>query len=522
MPTKRLLTPKDRAAAQCISRLSLCNPFLADRIACERQLLGDDYDASAATWNLSPALEGDDPNVEAVVGRATELARRLRRRLDDPAVQPVDDELQLYEDVVLLVLYYRFHERLRDMVASAATSGGPARAPFYADFRREARELLAPPGRELPALRELGHVFACLYQIRRAFHHVFFFLVGASEPTARLRAAVWQSIFSHDMRRYRQTLHRHMADYAVLIHGPSGSGKELIARAIGFSRYIPFREREQQFTEDFLGSFQVLHIAAMAPNLIESELFGHKRGAFTGAVSDRQGWFEQCPPLGTVFLDEIGELDPQIQVKLLRVLQSRTFQRLGETRTRQFHGKVITATHRDLGEAIEAGSFREDLFYRLCGDQIEVPTLRDRVRSDPQELGDLLLFLARRELGDDAAVVAEEAGQWIREHLGDDYDWPGNVRELEQCLRNIVLRREYRPRSRRRLDQRDGLLRAVGDGALTAAELLRRYVTQVVVDAGDNLEAAARRLELDRRTVKRHLDAELADELRATNSRRSR
>ena len=105
--------------------------------------------------------------------------------------------------------------------------------------------------------------------------------------------------------------------------------------------------------------------------MIESELFGHRRGAFTGAVEDRSGWLETCGPHGAVFLDEIGELDAAIQVKLLRVLQSRTFQRIGETKPRRFEGKVIAATNRDLDEEIGAGRFRSDLYYRLCADVVE-------------------------------------------------------------------------------------------------------------------------------------------------------
>jgi transcriptional regulator with GAF, ATPase, and Fis domain len=307
--------------------------------------------------------------------------------------------------------------------------------------------VLAAHGQPPRALRELQHLFAVLYQIRRAFHHIFYFLVGTSRPSANLRAAVWQSIFSHDLRRYRTALHARMADFATLILGPSGTGKELIARVIGLSRYIPFQANDAQFTEDFYGSFQELNLAALAPTLIESDpSCSGTSGAFTGATADRQGWFESCPPLGTVFLDEIGDLDPGIQVKLLRVLQRRTFQRAGETRARRFHGKVIAATHCDLAAAIEGGAFRADLYYRLFGDVIEVPSLHARLRDDPRELHHLLQFLARRELGDDSEGVVATAAAWIGSELGADYAWPGNVRELEQCLRNIILRRGYRPR----------------------------------------------------------------------------
>jgi two-component system, NtrC family, response regulator HydG len=120
--------------------------------------------------------------------------------------------------------------------------------------------------------------------------------------------------------------------------------------------------------------------------VIESELFGHRRGAFTGALEDRQGWLEICGPDGTMFLDEIGELDQELQVKFLRVLQTRSFQRLGETKPRMFLGKIVAATHRDLDQGPEAGWFREDLYYRLGADRIQTPSLRERIAADPNEL----------------------------------------------------------------------------------------------------------------------------------------
>ncbi len=159
---------------------------------------------------------------------------------------------------------------------------------------------------------------------------------------ARLRAAVWQSIFTHDMRRYRRTLYEQIGDFTTLITGPSGTGKELVARAIGLSRYTPFDPKTLTFTEDFTGSFHALNLSALPPTLIESELFGHRRGAFTGALQDRRGWLEVCRPLGTVFLDEVGELDASIQVKLLRVIQTRMFQPLGDTTDRHFHGTSVS------------------------------------------------------------------------------------------------------------------------------------------------------------------------------------
>lgn len=501
------MSSAQRSIAADFVALSLCNPFLPERIEAERKVLGPDFVATAVAWNLWPTLEASDPNVAEVERRAAALVETLRDRLAKGDVRPRGDELQLYQDLVVFVLYYRYSLRFAALIGEAVAASRPTRVKFYVDFKRDAERLLIAPGLDLQLAHQIPHLFACFYQVRRAFYHVFYFLVGASRPTARLRAAVWQSIFSHDLRRYRHSLHARMADFATLITGPSGTGKELVARAIGLSRYIPFLESEQQFGGDFFGSFQELNLTALAPGLIESELFGHQKGAFTGATTDRVGWLETCPPLGTIFLDEIGDLDPAIQVKLLRVLQNRTFQRAGDTKSRQFQGKVIAATNRDVAGAMARGTFREDLYYRLCGDQIELPSLHERLRDDPGELHDLLRFLAHRIVGDEAEAVVAEVEAWIEHGLGRDYAWPGNVRELEQCLRNVLLRHEYRPRHLPPGDSRRELSDAMQRGALTAGELLHRYAAIVFEDEGGNLEATARRLDLDRRTVRRHLEA---------------
>ena len=236
-----------------------------------------------------------------------------------------------------------------------------------------------------------------------------------------------------------------MRDVTTLVTGPSGTGKELVARAIGLSRYLPFDPSSGGFASDAADAFLLLNLSALSPTLIESELFGHRKGAFTGALQDHSGWLEVCPPLGTVFLDEIGELDGSIQVKLLRVLETREFQRLGETTSRKFQGKVIAATNRDMAREMKAGRFREDLYYRLCSDLIVTPSLREQLADSPEELRNLVLFIAKRIAGpEEAEALAGEVELWIEGNLGGDYPWPGNVRELEQCVRNILIRNEYR------------------------------------------------------------------------------
>jgi transcriptional regulator with GAF, ATPase, and Fis domain len=260
-----------------------------------------------------------------------------------------------------------------------------------------------------------------------------------------------------------------------------------------------------------------VNLSALTPTLIESELFGHRRGAFTGAASDRQGWLEVCGPYGSVFLDEIGELDLAIQVKLLRVLQGRVFQRIGDTKPCRFEGKVIAATNRDLMCEMAAGRFRSDLYYRICADVVRTPTLREQLRDAPGDLRTLTLIVTRRALRDSAeepARAAAEVERWILTHLGADYPWPGNVRELEQCVRNVLVRGEYRPRLAADEprdagvvpdDEAGRLAEAMRQGALTADQLLQHYCALSYAQTHSYL-ATARRLSLDRRTVKAHID----------------
>jgi DNA-binding NtrC family response regulator len=280
-----------------------------------------------------------------------------------------------------------------------------------------------------------------------------------------------------------------MGDFATLVTGPSGTGKELVAQAIAFSRYLPFDEKKVRFAEEASGAFHAVNLAALSPTLIESELFGHRRGAFTGAVEDRRGWLETCPPSGTVFLDEIGDLDPAIQVKLLRVIETRAFQPVGDTSSHRFEGKLIAATHRDLPAAMRDGRFREDLYYRLCADQIVTPPLREQLRESPAVLGE------------EAEELAREVEAWAGENLGPNYPWPGNYRELEQCVRNVLIRKQYRPPEPSAEHGAEEWIHEVQQGTLTADELLRHYAKRVYAMTG-NYQETARRLQLDRRTVK--------------------
>lgn len=415
----------------------------------------------------------------------------------------------LYEEVVGYWLYQTYAPQFDEVIGrSLEGKGSDGRVAFFGAFKAEVERCIGLPRLNLAGWDPV-HLFACAFQIRRAFHAIFHSLVGGSAPMARLRAQIWQSIFTHDLKRYRRTLFARMGDFSTVITGPSGTGKELVARALAWSRYLAFDPRSGKFAGDFSQGFFPLNLAAFSPTLIESELFGHRRGAFTGALSDRPGWMEVCPPTGAVFLDEIGEVDTAIQVKLLRVLQSRTFQPLGSTETRRFEGKVVAATHRNLPEEIRAGRFREDFFYRLCSDQLTTPSLREQLDATPDDLSTMVAHIAGRFLDvEEVAAFSCQATAWMEKQLGVAYEWPGNFRELEQSVRSLILRGDYRPSLARSAAASADWNRLLEPGTLTAETVLRQY-TQHVHGRLGTVEATARRLDQDRRTVKARLSSAL-------------
>jgi two-component system NtrC family response regulator len=210
------------------------------------------------------------------------------------------------------------------------------------------------------------------------------------------------------------------SDATVLIRGESGTGKELIARAIHFN------------SPRANGPLVNLNCAALPEQLLESELFGHEKGAFTGAIAQRKGRFEQADG-GSIFLDEIGDLSPALQVKLLRVLQERQFERVGGNKTISADVRVMAATHRDLEQAMREGTFRDDLYYRLNVVTIQIPPLRERREDIPLLLDHFLRKFAEKNRRDVTGLTAAARDALLK------YEYPGNVRELENIVERAVL-----------------------------------------------------------------------------------
>ncbi|WP_269525889.1 sigma-54-dependent transcriptional regulator [Coraliomargarita parva] len=344
------------------------------------------------------------------------------------------------------------------------------------------------------------HLFACFYQLRRAYYYIHKEIVGESRPICQLRMQVWESVFTKDMMSYQQWMYDTVGRFPTLILGPSGSGKEIVARAIGLSRFFPYNPKTAQFEASPEDSFHPVNLSALSEHLIESELFGHRKGAFTGAISDREGLFATAGNYGSVFLDEIGEVGEATQVKLLRLLQSGEYQAIGDNRPDHFTGKIIAATHKDLIAEMEAGRFREDFFYRLCGDQVRTAALKDILQDRPEELSTSINYICKKLFGAEGArELAGRVLTTLEQQVPKHYSWPGNFRELEQAVRNIIVRNEYKPVSPQPNNQ---IEQAYQNTSLTLQEWNQLYAKKAYENTGSYREAA-RRLNVDQRTLKK-------------------
>ena len=307
------------------------------------------------------------------------------------------------------------------------------------------------------------------------------------------------------------------SDATVLISGETGVGKELVAESL------------HEYSPRSAGPFVVLDCGSIPQNLIESELFGHERGAFTGAVSSYAGAFERAHK-GTLFLDEIGELPLAMQPKLLRALERKEVRRIGGTRTIQVDIRVVAATNRDLGVEVNRGRFREDLYYRLAVARVHVPPLRER-REDIELLIEHFLSITPNAEG---AELTAETIELMKKH-----DWPGNVRELRNVIERALLLSESPPMSDPREFRPSAPRPVVGEAAAAAAEgpvvpvtaledevmavpidtrspfkiakqalvteFERRYIRRLLAEHGGNISAAARVAGIDRMSIHKML-----------------
>lgn len=407
----------------------------------------------------------------------------------------------IVEPALLYVCYHRFVPQLDALIERQLKQSG---APVSVQFGDEAiGELVRNGFSEERAVR----YFAFIFHLRRAFYFIHGSLAGESESMRCLREALWNNVVTHDMYGYHTALWNRMEDFSTLLLGETGTGKGSAAAAIGRAGFIPYLPGERRFAASFADAFIAINLSQFSEALIESELFGHVKGAFTGAIGNHDGLFQRCNAHGALFLDEIGDVSVPVQIKLLHVLQDRVFTPVGGHERMRFSGRVIAATNRSLGALRREGRFRDDFFYRLCSDVIEMPSLRQRIAEAPGELEQMVRLLVARIAGTDDRALADGVMEALDASVPAGYGWPGNVRELEQAVRRILLTGRYAgDLADASQSEDDVLLAKLRAGELSAAQLLEQYCALLYRRYGSYAEVA-KRAGLDPRTTRKYVES---------------
>jgi sigma-54 dependent transcriptional regulator, flagellar regulatory protein len=460
----------DRRFLSLVARAAFANPFSEER---------DRLDAEIGE------TDARDPHVLA------RASARLSSRLEGIAklAKYGAEDREILFPAILFAVFHRYIDELDRLIET------PGKVRFAATLLADLEQRGVEP-------RVARRALELFYQMRRAHLAIGRRLVGGGPSMRKLREALWNSVFTHDVLRYERTLWSRLEDFSTLLIGDTGTGKGEAARAIGRAGFIPFDEARGEFAARADSLFVPLNLSAYAESLIEAELFGHRRGAFTGAIDDRPGALSRVPAHGTLFLDEIGEVAPAIQVKLLRVLQERTFVPVGAREELRFSGRVVAATHRSLSSLRGEGRMRDDFYYRIATHTIELPSLHQRLQETPQELALLVAHSCTQIAGEPAPELAATVVEVIERELGPNHPFPGNVRELEQCVRRVLLTGHCAGERAPARNQPLAAERARGE--LTAEQLVRAYCQQLYARSGSYVQVA-QVTGLDRRTVRRYL-----------------
>ncbi|MEZ4221910.1 MAG: sigma 54-interacting transcriptional regulator [Polyangiaceae bacterium] len=346
---------------------------------------------------------------------------------------------------------------------------------------RLAKELPRPRGAYVRVAAAAGRATRALGALR-----------GRSAAMQRVRRDTWAACFGESLY-HALVLEAVVRDHDVLILGETGTGKETVAEAIVTGT-----------PGDATGSpcpRAALNAAAVPDTLIESELFGHVRGAFTGAQGSRAGRIRSAAD-GCFFLDEIGDLTDTAQAKLLRVMETDEVTPLGSDKAERADVRYVAATHQDLAAMVDAGSFRRDLYQRLAGNVIELPPLRER----PEDIVDIGLAFVTRYVGAEADTLGLGGlRQWLESAQVRGYPWPGNVRELQNALRNTMLGLPTALRSDASPSMSTPLPPALVEGSWPLSQVESWYIERAVARSDGNLSEAARVLGVDRSTLARRL-----------------
>jgi hypothetical protein len=477
----------DRDFFRKIKVAAFANPFGSDRETIDLELSG---------------LAKSSSNHQIIAKLMAEVLQRIEKYRGGNGKEKwnvSNDDHGLIRFGILFYIFHLFCDSYDALIDRQIKEG---EEPCKVAFAKDALQLFAESGF---SHREAQHFFSLFFQLRRGFYFINA-ISGKSQCVKNLRQSLWKNIFTYDAGLYDRHLWNRMEDFSTILLGETGTGKGMAAAAIGRSGFIPFNEKTGCYNESFAGTFIATNLSQFSEHLIESELFGHKKGSFTGAVENHQGILSRCSPHGAIFLDEIGEVSIPVQIKLLQVLQERVFTPVGSHKMEKFEGRVIAATNKSLIELRRQGRFRDDFYYRLCSDTIELPPLRLRLAEHPGELVEILSRTLSRILGYSSEELTEELRRLIVQAMPSDYSWPGNIRELEQCVRQMLLNRSYNwHQSTDAAQERAEFQLRYSQGQFTAAQLLSGYCSHLY-DRFGTIEKVAAQVKLDRRTVKKYID----------------
>jgi len=488
MAKMKKLSAEDREFFSLVTQAMFANPFSEEREAADSKIAGN-----KRTVSPSQLIQR---SVESLRERMNKFEKKTTASLQEYE----GDDQTLLRNALLYFFYYKFIEQCDQFILDQIDAGETS---LQVPFSEEAFGWLLKRGFQP---EDMKRYFEMVFQLRRAFYFIDRNLIGRSPSMRELQRKLWNSIFTQDLNRYNEYLWNRMEDFSILFLGETGSGKGTAAAAIGRSGFIPFNEKKNCFEESFMRSFTAINLSQFPENLIESELFGHKKGAFTGATEDHQGVFDYSSPYGAIFLDEIGEVSIPIQIKLLNVLQEREFSPVGSHEKRVFKGRVIAATNIPLESLRTKECLRDDFYYRLCSDVIVIPPLRQRIKEDPQAIDELLSSIVSKIIGEPSKDICLMVKKVIDDQLGSHYLWPGNVRELGHCVRRVLINNEYAGDNRIiSKGQDEWLIENIRNGGIDAQTLLTGYCHMLYLRFG-TYEAVANRTHLDRRTVKKYID----------------
>ncbi|MGL1933358.1 MAG: sigma 54-interacting transcriptional regulator [Desulfotalea sp.] len=477
---------EERIFFKQIRKAITTNPFSEDRIT---------LDLEATGMSL---LNSNDEILGALVHRVEQAIKNILSRISSPKQTLTAEDYGLLQSAMLFRVFHIFCNDYDQLIQEQIEIGASS---CKVKFAEQYFTILTEYGFKT---EDSTRFFALFFQMRRAFYFIRR-IRGQSQCVKDLRKSLWHNVFTCDIELYDKYLWSRLEDFSTMLLGKTGTGKGLAASSIGRSGFIPFDKKNNCFAESFSSAFVSINLSQFPEQLIESELFGHKRGAFTGAVDSHHGIFSRCSASGAIFLDEIGDVAIPVQIKLLQVLQERSFTSVGDRNIQRFQGRVIAATNKSLDKMRQEGEFRDDFYYRLCSDVIKVPSLKQRLSESPDEINVLLDIIVRRILGVHSEEVVAKVAGYIQNNQPANYKWPGNIRELEQCVRRILISNSYDWQLPQGDSKEKGLAESIKAGAFTAQELLAKYCNQLY-QQNKTYESVAQKTQLDRRTVKKYIE----------------